>query len=247
MRFDEIIDVRLLAPSATAIGIAVSIVLWTLNQRNKQLSYRILWQDTLTRAHSSVRDRLDVRFDGESVKDASLLIVQILNSGRLPITPADFQSRLTISSGPGAKVLYADIASTSPGDLDDRCRTATGERKNLVERYEDGNVILSPILLNEGDSITVQMLIENLRGGVKVAGHINGIRRINSWRPKTLAATVLTNCGALAMAAAMLLCEPNAIMNYGIAEALPTVLFFLFGYTLLLAGIRSKQKLGAAI
>lgn len=243
---DQLIDVRLLAPLATSIAIIVSIILWKLNQRRKQLSYRILWQDALTRARSSVRQRLDVTFDGQSVKDAGLVIVQILNSGHLPITPGDIQAKLHINLGPGAKVLYADLASTSPGDLDERCRTASGERKSLVESFSGNEVILAPVLLNEGDSFTVQMLVENLQGGVKVVGHINGIRRITPYRMSSGISTVFTNVGALIMCAAMLFCEPAQILDYGLAEALPAVLFFLFGYTLLSAGIYSKSKQTAA-
>jgi hypothetical protein len=220
----------------------VSIVLWKLNQRRKQLSYKILFQDALTGARSSVRQRLDVTFDGKSVKDAGLVIVQVMNSGHLPIPPGDVQSRLHINVGPGAKVLYADVASTSPGDLDERCRTAAGERKSLVESFSGNEVVLAPVLLNEGDSFIVQMLVENLQGGVKVSGHINGIRRITPWRKRSGVSTVFTNVGALVMCAAVLFFEPRQIMNYGLAEALPAVLFFLFGYTLLSAGIYAKTK-----
>lgn len=246
MRYDQIIDVRLLAPMATTVAIIVTIILWLLNQRRKELSYRVLWQDALTRARSVVRQRLDIRFDGKTIDDAGLVIVQIVNSGHLPISPADYQSRLTISAGPGSKVLFADISSTTPGDLEDRCRTASGERKSLIETLENNEVRLSPILLNDGDSMTIQMLVEDWRGGVKVGGHISGIRRIAMWKPTTLLSTSLTNVGALSMAGAALLVEPSAIVKYGLSEALPGLLIFLFGYTLLSAGIYNKQKATAA-
>jgi hypothetical protein len=241
MKLDELIDVRLLAPMATGIGIVVSTILWTKNQRTKQLSYIILWQDALTHVRSNVRDRLDIRFDGEPVHEARLVLVQIINSGHLPIAVNDYQSKLSISCSPGAKVLYAEVIATTPGDLDDRCRSEQGSRKDLIEHIDKNEVTIAPILLNDGDSMTVQMLVENLRGSVKVGGHINGIRRITVWRPSTLVSTVLTNIGALVMAAAMLLCEPHEIFRYDL-PILAAVLFFLLGYTLLSAGLYAKQK-----
>ena len=94
MKYDELIDVRLLAPLATACGIMVTVVLFILNQRRKQLSYRILWQDILARAKPDVVARLLARFDGKASTDLGLLVVEVMNSGHLPISPSDFQSRL---------------------------------------------------------------------------------------------------------------------------------------------------------
>lgn len=246
MKYDQIIDVRLLAPLATSVAIMVSIVLWLLNQRRKQLSYRVLWQDTLVRARSQMRDRMDILFDGKSIEDAGLLIVQILNSGHLPISPGDYHSRLTISAGPGAKVVFADVTATTPGDLEARCRTADGEKRNLIEAINESEVVLAPILLNEGDSVTVQVLTQKMRGGVKVSGHINGVRKVAPYRPSSVVAMILINSGALIMAASTLMFEPSSVVRFGISEGLPAILFFLFGYTLLSAGMTNRQKVASA-
>ncbi len=247
MKYDELIDVRLLAPMATAIGIMVSIVLWILNQRRKQLSYRILWQGLLAQATPDVAARLSSRFDGNPSSDVGLVVVEVVNSGHLPIGPSDFQSRLVISAGPGAKVLFTHVSSTTPGDLDDRCRTVDGEKKSLVEGFSGHEVVLAPILLNQGDSITVQIIAENLRGGVKVIGHINGIGRISIWRAPTAVSTAMINIGAIVMALSALFLEPKAIAQYGFSEALAGLFFFLFGYTILNSGVYSRPKTGSKV
>lgn len=247
MKYDQLIDVRLLPPLATVIGILVSIVLWVLNQRKKQLSYRILWQGLLSKAAPEVIDRLLNRFDGEPTSELGLLVVQVVNSGHLPISPSDFQSRLVISAGPGAKVLFTNISSTSPGDLDDRCRTAAGEKKSLIDGFSGHEVVLTPILLNQGDSVTVQIIAEKLRGGVKVIGHINGIRRISLWRAPTAASSAMINIGAIVMALSALLVEPTAVAKFGFSEALAGLLFFCVGYTILIAGIYGRSKTGSTV
>jgi hypothetical protein len=217
MSYDQIIDVRLLAPLATSVAIVVSIVLWLFNQRRKLLSYRVLKQDE----HGAT--------------------VQIMNNGHIPIVPGDYHSRLTIQSGPGSEVMEAQIVSTAPGDLEERCRNGGGVRKKLIEDIQANEVVLSQVLLNEGDSLVVRFTAEDFRGGVKVVGHINGVRRVTPWHPKTLVATLLRTVGIFIMVSSFFIVEPSAVLKYGLAEALPTVLFFLLGYTLLWSGMFSKR------
>ena len=218
MRYDEIIDVRLLPPAATLLAIIVSVLLWILNQRVKQVSYRVLQQD------------------------ADSAVVEIRNSGHLSVTPGDYHSPLTISCGRGAEVLSAAVLATAPGDLEDRCRTAGGERRSLIERLQGNEVRLAPVLLNDGDAITVRVVAEDLRGGIKVNGHINGVRKICAGRRKSLPATIMRSCGALVVVSAVLMVKPGDIIRYGWFEALPAVLFFLFGSILIAASIYDKRR-----
>jgi hypothetical protein len=222
MRYDEIIDVRLLAPLATALAIIVTVTLWVLNQRRKELSWKLLAQTE------------------------SSAVVQIINTGHIAVVPGDYHSPLAVSAGPGARVISAVVLSTVPGDLEDRCRNSAGERRELLDRISGNEVLLAPVLLNDGDAITVKMEVENLRGGVRVNGHINGVRKISPWRPNTLIFQSLAVFGGLVMVASFGLLQPPAVLKYGIGEALPAILFFLFGYTVLSAGLYGKEKAAGA-
>ena len=71
------LDIRILAPTATSIGIIVSIFLWILNQRKKELSYEILFLDQLVKVTGNARKHLDVTFNGRRVDDARLAIVRV--------------------------------------------------------------------------------------------------------------------------------------------------------------------------
>jgi hypothetical protein len=217
MRYDEIIDVRLLAPSATAVAIVVSIILWLLNQRRKQISWKVLSEG------------------GNSA------VVQIINSGHLAVVPGDYHSPMSISAGPGGRVVSAEVVSTVPGDLELRCRALDGTHRPLIERITSGEVLLAPILLNDGDSLVVRLKTEDSRGGVRVNAHINGIRKVSVWRPNTLGSTLLRTVGIFVMVSAVWSIEPTDIARYGLNEALPAILFFLLGYTLLTAGIYGKK------
>ena len=230
------LDIRILAPTATSIGIIVSIFLWILNQRKKELSYEILFLDQLVKVTGNARKHLDVTFNGRRVDDARLAIVRVFNSGHLPITKADFVMPISVDFSPGSRVMLVDIAETQPADLDDRCKVGDNT-VNLIDRIDRDKVILHPVLLNEGDSITMQILVHSEIGRPTVKGHIMGVRHIREHKPYNLAARSFTHIGALIMTGAMLMVEPKAIVSYNFEEVLPYVLLFVLGYILFWMGL----------
>ncbi len=235
-------DVRLLGPIATSCGIGVSIFLWNLNQRRKGLSYRILWRHPLLNLKGVAREQLDIRFKGENVSTAQLLVVTLFNSGHLPINLSDYQPGLSIRLNPGANILDAHIIETMPADLEERLKEPNA---SLVEKIDQERVMLRPILLNEGDAFTVQMLVLNATGSITFAGHVNGVKRLVEWHENRILAKGLTQFGAFVMALAMLAVQPSDIVQLRIEPILPYLLTFLIGYVLLSAGLnwpsRSRQ------
>src|SRR4030095_8429547 len=165
------------APTATLFGVSVSVCLWILNQRRKELSYRVLRGDALVNVKGEAKRRGEVRFDGRPVEDAHLVVVRVANSGHLPINPGDYQGKLAICVNPGSSILMADVIETVPGDLDERLPQQNGQR-SLIERVQKDRLILQPVLLNEDDSLSVQMLVKNYAGKVTVSGHVQGVPSI---------------------------------------------------------------------
>lgn len=218
MNYDQIIDVRLLAPLATATAIIVTVILWHLNQRRKQISYKVL------------------------ALEANSATVQIINSGHLAVVPGDYHSPIAISAGPGAEIVSATVISTVPGDLEMRCRSVNGEQRHLLESISGREATLAPVLLNDGDSVTVEVVSEDFRGGVRVTAHISGIRKVVPWRPNMLLPTLLISLGVLVMISSFFIVELPAVLTYGLSEALPAILSFLLGYTLLSAGLYGKKS-----
>jgi len=232
-------DIRLLGPIATLCGIGVSIFLWNLNQRRKGISYRILWRHPLLNLKGVAREQLDIRFKGENVSTAQLLVVSIFNSGHLPINVSDYQPGLSIRLNPGATILDAHIIETMPADLEERLKDPN---VSLVEKIDQERIMLRPILLNEGDAFTVQLLVLNASGGITLTGHVNGVKRLVEWRENRLLAKGLTQIGAFVMALAMLAVQPNDIVSLRLEPVLPYLLTFLIGYVLLSAGLNWPSK-----
>jgi hypothetical protein len=232
-------DIRLLGPMATLCGIGVSIFLWNLNQRRKSISYRILWRHPLLNLKGVAREQLDIRFKGENVSTAQLLIVSVFNSGHLPVNLGDYQPGLSIRLNPGATILDAHIIETMPADLEERLKDPGA---SLVEKIDQERVMIRPVLLNEGDAFTVQLLVLNATEGITLTGHVNGVKRIVEWRENRILAKSLTQFGAFVMALAMLAVQPSDLLSLRMEPVLPYLLTFLIGYVLLSAGLNWPSK-----
>jgi hypothetical protein len=178
---------------------------------------------------------LDIRFRGESVSGAELVVIRIFNSGHLPINVSDYQTNLAIVVNPGATILDAHIIETTPADLEERLKLSDAADP-LIERVEAGKLLLRPILLNDTDSFTVQLLVLNLQGQIAVTGHVQGINRVKPWHENRLVPILLTQLGVVIMAGAMLAVQPNDIATFQFEHVTPFVFLFLLGYTCLNAG-----------
>ncbi|HEY9679924.1 MAG TPA: hypothetical protein V6C76_18115 [Drouetiella sp.] len=230
-------DFRLLAPLVTAVGITVSIILWRLNQKYKALSYNILWHAPVLNVKGLARQELDIRYAGESLTDAYLSVVEIYNSGHLAISASDFQTNLSIEFNPGAVILSTSIIETVPGDLEERCKSKSEYSSAFINSVKDGRAILNPVFMNERDSITVQMLVKNVKAKPIVGGHLLGVKEITPWRSSRLLPTILTQVGAFVMAFAMLGVQPNDLITFAFENVLPWSLLFLLGCVLFNAGL----------
>ncbi len=235
-------DIRLVAPLATMVGIMVSVYLWILNQKRKRLSYRVLSCGPILRVKGSSRKHLSVAFDGTSVDDACLIIVRLTNSGHLPVTAADYTTDLSINFNPGSSVLMADVALASPADLDERVRQADASL-GLIKSLEPTRVVLRPVLLNDGDSVTYQIVVRNHRGSLSVRGHINGIRSVVEERRKPLLPRLLSAAGLVTITVSMLICEPTGFFTWGLEEILPCMQLFALGCMLLWFGQKWPKPL----
>lgn len=233
LEFFKDFDIRLLAPMATVMAIIVSVLLWRLNQKNKSLTYEVLWRNPLVNVRGAARRKLDVRYEGKPVEDADLVLIKIWNNGHLPINTSEFLSGLYINMNPAAEIISATITETAPGDLEDRLKG-----KALLQSITSQHKLeLSPLLLNPQDSITIQLVVRRAVGRITVDGHIQGITTIAPYQYGSLLPRLLTQLGAIIMAAGMLLVEPEDIRTFGLEHLLPCLLVFATGYVLLHAGL----------
>jgi hypothetical protein len=240
MEFDKLFDIRFLPPFATCCGILVTIILWSLNQRTKEVSFDVLREENLIRVRGNTRKRLSITFDDKPVEDVSLVVVRIFNSGHLPVQASDFQVPINLKVTGPTNVLSASVLDTAPSDLDERFPREGNKAKILT--IENQKVTLNPVLMNSHDSVTIQMLVRDYSGNLTVGGHVTGVKELRQWRPRIAVPVCLIQAGAFTMAGAMLLVDPAALRNFDFIEVLPFVLLFLIGYVLLLAGMSFPKR-----
>ncbi len=229
-------DPRYLAPIVTSSGIAVSLVLWLLNLRTKEMSFEILTNTPLFSLQEEVKDEVQITCHGETVHNCNLAMVKLSNSGNVPIRSQEFAGKFALVCGGQTKILLAEVSATNPPDLAQRLATST-DNLSIVERVDGSEVLLRPILLNAKDSITLKLLVTPSLETISVSAHVEGMATIKKAKENNFAPVLLANFGAFVMAVSLFFLDPSAIYSNKSILYLPYLLFFLVGYVMLLSGV----------
>jgi hypothetical protein len=152
------------------LAVFISIVIYFKERRRKQVSYVILSIDPLLGwGAAAFKGELQLTYDGKLVDSPYLVSIRIFNSGNVPIPSSDYERPISVGFGSSARILKAEVVETVPKNLNATISLAkepTGER-----------LVLSPSLLNSGDSIDLRMLIAEYNQ-VCVDGRLVGVKEI---------------------------------------------------------------------
>lgn len=197
-------------PAWQAVGVIIAIILgmvtiWLARRPRKALTYKILSSTPLIASPEAARGKLQILFDGKPIEDVKLVLVKFTNSGNLPITSSDYESPvklIVVSRLNVARLLDAGVSETYPEGL----------AKNVSVLFDKSAVQLEPLLLNQGDSITLKMLITNftmkegvlksLADNISVEGRIVGVKEIKDSmkaNPTRIALYMLASMGIAAI------------------------------------------------
>jgi hypothetical protein len=158
-------------PIWTVIGIAIvtvlTVVIYRLQQQRKALAYSIISHTPLLNVNEKDRDDISILYKRKRVSDVSFLIVKIFNAGNVPIEVGDFDRPITLNFGETAGLLKFDVVETVPDNIR-AMPTSVGTK-----------LVLEPLLLNRGDSITLTALLTGCDGDIKVDARIIGVRDIS--------------------------------------------------------------------
>jgi hypothetical protein len=157
-----------LAVIFTGLAVLVAIVVYRLQTKTKQLSYQIVTNSRLVTAESfNNAEHMRVYFGRRRVHDPRLLVVRLVNTGNTEIRPSDFEQHMEIAFEEGTKLVSIVKVDSKPTGLDPRINTG-----------DDGRIAVSPLLMNEGDSIELQMLIDGDGKGLNVSGRVAGVKQL---------------------------------------------------------------------
>lgn len=161
--------------SLIGIGVAILIAFWVNSRlKKKELTYMVLAEEPLFSVKQEIKDRIKITLDEKDVKALSFVLIRVRNSGRIPIEVAHFTEPLRLKFAEVVTVISADMVNAVPDDL------------SVRHVIGDGEVIIEPLLLNNGDAFEVKVLLEGENPQILVSGRIVGvkeIRKVNSESP----------------------------------------------------------------
>jgi hypothetical protein len=142
------------------------------SQVYKSLSYDVEITRLFTLNDNNVGE-LAISFNGQRVDDPYLIRLTIFSSGKAPISKNDYERPIKISFPEGAKILSVAAIETQPEDI------------SIEFQTEQNSINLHPTLFNEGDSITLKILLEAAAPSLKIDARIEGVKNVTRTKFKS--------------------------------------------------------------
>lgn len=152
----------------SVLAIVIAIVGIVLRERRRKgFSYNIGSANPVVSVEKRVADRVRIYFDDEQVENVHLIVMDIWNSGNQSILETDFNRDVSFNFGEDALILSSSVVAVEPRDLEPSFILMGNSAR------------LSPLLLNDGDRMTVNFLVSNWDSdALDVDGRIIGVKNI---------------------------------------------------------------------
>jgi hypothetical protein len=115
--------------------ITILIAIWPSQRRRKEISYRVISDVPILNTPGAFKDRINILFDGEPIRDASLLLLEVKNSGNVLVESRDFDPPIRFSFGERTLV-SGDIADTQPKGLIDPQEVNVFLKQGCCEQFK---------------------------------------------------------------------------------------------------------------
>ncbi|ROM99446.1 hypothetical protein [Pseudomonas brassicacearum] len=149
--------------ASTVIAIA-ALVVPQVDLSSRSLTVRLLSSSPLQPALNI--QNLQISLNGQNVESPYVSTIELVNTGSKPITSADFDGVLQIKMANDAKLISAEITSTTPKNIP--AQVATSGNKAAI----------SPYLSNPKDAVTIAAITSGPRPTFEVHARIVGINEV---------------------------------------------------------------------
>ena len=148
------------------VGTVPATVIYFIQARRKSLKIVKVSSAPLIKIDDKFADDLEVIFQGEKIKDATSIVLRIINSGNQAITKNDFEDSIVIMFNCNTEIIKTEILKMQP--------------KNIKPKFEveKNNIALKPLLINPQDNIEISAIVSSFDGKIDVAGRIKDIKEI---------------------------------------------------------------------
>lgn len=158
--------VALATLAITAIALVVAIAVPYLQRDTSELTITVLSKASLNPiVPDGFRPKIGLSINGSSVKSPHYSVVEIANSGSMPILAASVEEAINIKVKNGS-VISADVISADPEALKPKAS------------LQDGAIEVAPLLLNAGDSFQLGIISSGENPSFSASGRIAGLQRI---------------------------------------------------------------------
>ena len=153
---------------ATIIGIvspilALATFIGIKPEKRESLEWEYVSKSSLVNTSAASSDKIEVTFEGRKVKQLSVITARLFNSGSLPIDSSNVKDDAypTIVFPSSINVISAEIKSRTPNGL------------KVEVHYNASQVRVEHGLLNPGDSVNLQILLEGDPGDITSLPNVN--------------------------------------------------------------------------
>lgn len=161
----------ILGVSAILIPTIVSFRVYKLQETKKDIVCKVMSITPLVDIKDDMQGKLRVFFDDAPVDNAYVIALRITNSGKLPVTSAEQETPIQIHIGTN-RILEAKVLETSPKGL------------TAVVSNTNDSIVLNPLLLNAGDSLTIKVVTDSYSGKISTSGRIVGVNQVKLLMPE---------------------------------------------------------------
>ena len=162
---DEFLNL-LLEYAFPILPIIITVAIYLAQRKTKSFTYQIISENALIPFEDDIKGKLDILYQGNLVEEVYLVLVNLANSGNVPIPSTDFEDPVIIEFNKDAQILSNDVTETQP------------KLMKYTIHGNDNKLKFDPTLMNQGDYITIQMLISKYKELVNVHGRIIGVSEI---------------------------------------------------------------------
>lgn len=155
----------------TILAIIGPIIVYLKQRMRKSIHYRIVSRTALFSVKEEVKKELEITYKGKKIEDAQLVLIEISNTGNVPIEAEDYKKPISFNFGEEAQVLTAEVIKTDPEEL------------QASVSIDKGIVSLTPILTNAGDSLTLKIIVSGLGEVTKASSRIIGVKQLEEAKP----------------------------------------------------------------
>lgn len=158
--------VALATLTITAIALVVAIAVPYLQRDTSELTITVLSKASLNPiVPDGFRPKIDLSINGISVKSPQYSVMEVANTGSMPILAASVEEAIKIRVRKGS-VISADVISANPEALKPRAS------------LQGGAVEIAPSLLNAGDSFQLGIISSGDNPSFSASGRIAGLQLI---------------------------------------------------------------------